>query len=187
MPLKEIIDKLSNEMLRRLGPGDLAELRRMTPGDVEPPAYWRLAAECGFLEERPDRWAPIVRIMAILTPKGDRRPSDKLHVTERPLGGALADGGNAAWGTGPNRNPAVSEARLARFLAAPQGLLGDALLRLARMLAAKRDNASGVNCVEIATLLLSGNPTKPLREIARAYYARLDAVAHSSDAKDDMK
>ena len=31
MPLEEIIKKLSEQMLRRLGPGDLAELRRMTP------------------------------------------------------------------------------------------------------------------------------------------------------------
>ena len=186
MSLKEIIEKLSEQMLRRLGPGDLAELRRMTPDVVEPSAYWRLAAECGFLDDNSERWTPVVQIMAILTPKGNRLPSDRLHDPKRPLGAVLVDGGNPAWSGGADARPSVSETRLARFFATPAALRADALLRFARMLASKRDRTSGVNCVEIAKLLLSGNPTEPQRDIARAYYARLDAARPSKSEEDEQ-
>ncbi len=185
MPLEEIIKKLSEQMLRRLGSGDLAELRRMTPEIVEPSAYWRLAAECGFLDDRSERWTPVVRLMAILTPKGNRLPSDRLHDPKRPLGAVLADGGNPAWSGGADASPSVSEARLARFFATPAALRAGALLRFARMLALKRDRTSGVNCVEIAKLLLSSNSTEPQRDIARAYYARLDAARPSKSEEDE--
>ena len=68
MPLEEKIPKLSERLLRS-GTGDLAELRRMEIGGPGPAAYWRLAAECGFLESDADAWMRIVRIMALLTPK----------------------------------------------------------------------------------------------------------------------
>jgi hypothetical protein len=185
MPLKEIIEKMSEQMLRRLGPGDLAELRRMAPDVIEPTAYWRLAAECGFLDDRSERWRPVIQIMALLTPKGNRLPSDRLHDPKRPLGAVLADGGNPAWSNGDAR-PFVAEARLARYFATPSALRADALLRLARMLASKRDRNSGINCVEIAKALLSGNPTELQREIARTYYARLDAALPSKSEVDEQ-
>jgi CRISPR system Cascade subunit CasB len=185
MPLKEIIEKLSEQMLRRLGPGDLAELRRMTADLVEPSAYWRLAAECGFLDGRSERWMPVVQVMAILTPKGNRLPSDRLHDPKRPLGAVLADGGNPAWSNGDAR-PFVAEARLARYFATPSASRPNALLRFARMLASKRDRTSGINCVEIAKLLLSGNPIELQREIARTYYARLDAARPSKSEVDEQ-
>ena len=185
MPLKEIIEKLSEHMLRRLGPGDLAELRRMAPDLVEPTAYWRLAAECGFLDDRSERWRSVVQIMAVLTPKGNRLPPDRLHDAKRPLGAVLADGGNPAWRNG-NARPFVAEARLARYFATPSASRQNALLSFARMLASKRDRTSGINCVEIATLLLSGNPTEVQREIARTYYARLDAARRSKSEEDEQ-
>ncbi len=185
MPLKEIIEKLSEQMLGRLGPGDLAQLRRMAPNAVEPSAYWRLATECGFLDDCSERWRPVVQIMAVLTPKGNRLPSDRLHDPKRPLGSVLADGGNPAWNNGDAR-PFIAEARLARYFATPTALRPNALLRFARMLAPKRDRTAGINCAEIAKLLLSGNPTELQREIARTYYARLDAARPSKSEVDEQ-
>jgi CRISPR system Cascade subunit CasB len=58
--------------LRHLDPGPLAELRRMEPDRAEAlaPYFWRLASRHGL---RPhDRWALIVKMMAILTDKATR-------------------------------------------------------------------------------------------------------------------
>ena len=193
MPLKDIVEKISEQMLWRLGTGDLAELRRMTLGAVEPLAYWRLAAECGFLDSKPERWAPIVQIMAILTPKGNRLALDRLHDAKRGLGEVLADGGNPARSDGSfvdgerTPHPFVSEKRFAQFLAAPAEQDADSLMRLARSLAANRDRSCGVNCLEIASLLLSTDRTNGLRKIARDYYRRLDSVAHSAEFEENAQ
>lgn len=193
MPLKDIVEKISKQMLRSLGTGDLAELRRMTRGAVEPLAYWRLAADCGFLDSKSERWAPFVQIMAILTPKGNRLPSDRLHDAKRELGEVLADGGNPAWSDGSfvdgerTPRPFVSEKRFAQFLAAPSGQAADSLMRFARSLAASRDRSHGVNCLDIASLLLSTDRTDGLRKIARDYYRRLDSAAHSAEFEENAQ
>jgi hypothetical protein len=184
MPLKDIIEKTSEQMLRRMGPGELAELRRMS-GPVAPAAYWRLAAECGFLDDNPQRWMPIIQIMALLTPKGDRQSNDRLHDPRRQFGEVLADGGDADWRGGGDARPFLSETRLARFLAAPAAARAETLTRLARALASTRNRNSGVNCVEIASLILSTDPA--LNKIAQAYYRRLDAARTSApeESNDD--
>lgn len=96
-----------------------------------------------------------------------------LHDTRHPLGMALCDGGRKDWS---GARPLVSESRLMRFLALPPVRRGDALERLARMLAANRDAGQGLNCVDIAWLLFSDSPT-PAQRLARAYYRRLDSAA----------
>jgi hypothetical protein len=72
MQLNEKVVALSDELLR-LDPGDLAELRRFQRGEAGPLSYWRLAAKCGFLDDSPERWGPLVRVLAILTPKGEKQ------------------------------------------------------------------------------------------------------------------
>jgi Glycosyl hydrolase 108 len=79
------------EMLM-LDPGPIAELRRMGPDGPGNAAYWRLASRCGFLDEKADAWMSIVKIMAILTSKGERRDGDKLHESRHGLGEALCPG-----------------------------------------------------------------------------------------------
>ena len=60
MLLKEKAVALSDELLR-LDAGDLAELRPVPAGrEAGPLAYWRLAATCGFLDDPPERWGPLV-------------------------------------------------------------------------------------------------------------------------------
>ncbi|MCW2274732.1 hypothetical protein GJ654_11840 [Rhodoblastus acidophilus] len=184
MSLDEKIALLSLRLLR-LDTGALAELRRMEVGGVGPLPYWALAAECGFLDENAAAWMRIVQIMATLAPKGERHGHDRLHDPERKLGRVLCDGGDSNWPTaGADPRPVLSESRLARLLATPADQRGAALARLARMLTASRDRASGVNCTEIAALLLFENIERNLRQIAQAYYRRLDPAARKAEKEE---
>ena len=180
MRLEEQIGKLSKRLLA-YAPGQLAELRRMEPGSAGVPAYWRLANECAFRDQDADIWMSIVRTMAILAPKGQRNARHRLHDRGRHLGAVLCDGGDPSW---LPRDPSsadgvVSEKRLMRFLALPASQRGPALERIARMLATRRDRdpEQGLNCTEIAALLLWPEDQRNLQNIARDYYRRLDYVA----------
>ena len=180
MPLEDTLDKLSQGM-SRLGTGPLADLRRMAvdgPGTTD---FWHLANCYGFLESsNTDSWMRIVKIMAILTPKGEPAGRSPLHDKSRSLGKVLCDGGRHDW-SGVGDTPFLSETRLARLLAQQPAQRAEALERLARALAAKRNPDIGINCVEIAALLLyPDNESHHLRELARAYYRRLDSAARKT-------
>jgi CRISPR system Cascade subunit CasB len=182
MPPDEMIDLLSKHLLR-LDSGSLAELRRIEIGGAGPLPFWRLAAECGFLDSDANVWMHIVQILAILAPKGERLHSDRLHDLKRRFGAVLCDGGDPGWTGGGGARPFFSEARLARLLAKPAEQRADALTRTARMLASSRDRASGINCQEIAALLLLPKVESPLQAIARAYYQRLDSATRKAEQK----
>lgn len=174
MTLSETIKALSKELLQ-LQPGALAELRRMDPDGPGAPDYWRLATACGFLHDtRTDAWMRIVKVLAILTPKGERHLADRLHNDRHGFGAALCDGGNPSWGSSGGAHPVLSETRLARFLALPPSQRGPALERLSRQLVRCRDRGHGFNCREIAELLLNPENRSIQRDIAAAYYKRLD-------------
>lgn len=180
MPLKETVESLSGE-LPRLGTGPLAELRRMKVGGPGVAAFWVLAGKCDFLDDtNTNTWMRIVKIMAILTPKGQGGAQRPLHDAKRRLGAVLCDGGNPDWPANPDEpRPVVSETRLARLLAQRPDQRSEALECIARMLAARRDPASGIDCIDLARLLL--RPEKAdLQTLARTYYQRLDAAAHKS-------
>jgi len=184
MLLDEKIALLSQRLLR-LDTGALSELRRMEVGGVGPLPYWALASECGFLDDDAAAWMRIVHILALLTPRGELHAGDRLHDPERRLGAALCDGGDPTWPpAGGDPRPIVSESRLARLLATPVSQRGEALTRLARMLAARRDRGSGVNCKEIAALLLFGDVERNLQQIAQAYYRRLDSAARKAEKEE---
>lgn len=186
--LQDKIQQLSSEMLG-LAPGPLAELRRMEAGGIGTPAYWRLAVHAGLLDGNPEVWMQIVKIMAIMTPKGTRTPDERLHQAEdgngrqRSLGAVLCDGGDPSWPPKgqPVHDGVLSEKRLARFLALPPSARGAALERIARTLASRRDVTSGVDCVEIARLLLSPDDHEPPRRVAREYYRRLDRAVRANE------
>ncbi|MBF0400778.1 MAG: hypothetical protein HQL90_08420 [Magnetococcales bacterium] len=170
--LGEAISRTSAFLLK-LEPGPLARLRRMDvngPGETE---FWQLAGKCGFLAEtQEDKWLRLVKIMAILTPKGDPANRDRLHQSERTFGAALCDGGQPGWS---GEVPFFSERRLARFLTLPFARRGEALEGIARMLATNRAPNSGINCLDIACLLFS-NDAKYTRKLASTYYNRLDST-----------
>lgn len=178
--IEETIESLSAKLLG-LDPGPLAELRRMQPDGPGTPIFWRLAAQYNFRDPDLGAWKQIVRILALLTPRGSRSGDARLHERSRRLGAVLCDGGNPAWPPpGPEPNPALSEQRLARFLAMSSAQRGDALERIARLLARTRDPQSGINCVEIARLLLYPDDVRQLQDIARDYYSKLDRAAKQS-------
>ena len=178
--LDEKVEVLSARMLA-LDPGPLAELRRMESDGVGTAMFWRLAASLDFPAEETNQWMQIVRILAILTPKSRLSPAVRLHDRSRRLGRTLCDGGNQAWPTDPKSpRPALSEERLARLLATPVEQRGEAIERIARMLARSRTPEIGINCTEISRLLLEPDNPRPLQDIARYFYARLDPADRNS-------
>ncbi|MBF0185572.1 MAG: hypothetical protein HQM06_14465 [Magnetococcales bacterium] len=170
--LGEAISRASAFLLR-LDPGPLARLRRMAVNGPSETAFWQLAGKCGFLADfQEDKWLQLVKIMAILTPKGDPANRGRLHQSEYAFGTALCDGAQPGWS---GEIPFFSERRLARFLTLPFARRGEALEGMARMLAANRTPNSGINCLDIACLLFSDD-VKHTRKLASTYYKRLDST-----------
>ena len=149
--------------LARLDPGDLARLRRMDvdgPGEM---AFWQLAAELDLPGERA-QWLLPIKLMALLTPKGDphagKRPA---HDPARAVGAALADAG-------------FSETRLLRLIERAPGTRADAVEGMIRFLAA-RSPGQGINCRELFWLLHSDGSPGPLRNLADRYFRAAPPVA----------
>jgi CRISPR system Cascade subunit CasB len=179
--------------LAKLDPGPLAELRRAPPDDQtpRPPYFWRLVARHGIHKGDEDTWLRIIRIMAILTAKGDPEGKASPHVGKsddngwRGFGTTLCDGGDRAWGQGELKPRAMlSEQRFARLLAAKGAVRADLLERAARALASSKPAASQVDCTDLAKLLLYPDEPDHARSLARQYYARLDRASRPSDNAD---
>ena len=154
--------------LRRLDPGPLAELRRME-AETAAPVFWRLAARYpDTIGKRQEAWIIILRILAILTPKGAAAGRPALHDSDRPFGLALCDGGDPGW-TGPQ--PILSERRLAQLLAARGKARNVLMTRAARALATSRPPQAGLDVRDIAWAVLAPKGTA---RIAETYYRRLD-------------
>ena len=170
--------------LRHLDPGSLAELRRMKPG-AGAPVFWRLVAQhpntigrAGDEKTWQETWMDIVRILAILTPKGDPTTRPRLHNPKRRLGEVLCDGGDREW-NGPR--PLVSELRLARLMSARGSQRAELLRHAARMIARSRRDV-GIDVVDVAMVLLRPDDG---RRLAEPYYRCLDraeaAARHSEE------
>jgi CRISPR system Cascade subunit CasB len=131
--------------------GDRAELRRWTPGEVPPLAYWRLAADripANLRVGRDDQnWAFYVHAVALLAPEG--------HTPGVSIGDAL-------------RRTGYHEKRVARLLGADEGdAFRSALLQAVRWLASHR---RGVDTVELAGAFRFGGTDHTRERIARGYY-----------------
>jgi CRISPR system Cascade subunit CasB len=188
MPLETVADRAAflAAQLQKLDPGPLARLRRMeTDEPATEPAFWRLVAPFNPSEDRVQAWQQVVRILAILTPRGDAASRPELHDPRRPLGAALCDGGSRHWpepGVAEPR-PVLSEQRLARFAALPLAARAGGLERLARGLARSRDPDAGIDCADIAALLLFSDPSKPMSDLVRQYYLRLDRAHRAASSQ----
>ena len=162
------------QMLQWLEPGPLAELRRME-GGAGAAGFWRLAARHPETIGRNQKcWMAIVRIMAILAPKGEPETRGMLHDAKRRLGAVLCDGGDPGWPGSGTPRAVVSEFRLGRLLAA-RGKQREVLLtRAVRAIARTRQPGSGINVVDIAWTLLDTDFGHSARQLAEPYYRRLD-------------
>jgi CRISPR system Cascade subunit CasB len=185
MRLESIVDTLSRGLLA-LDTGSLADLRKMSVDGPGPHAYWKLAAECDVIDQPFLRWAPLVRAMALMTPKGQRQLSDRVHDHERKLGAALCDGGAAAWPNG-SPSPLLSEQRLGRLLAAPGARRSEMLTRAVAMVAVNRDRSRGLDCVGLASLMLGKDVKRDAEDVARAYYRRLDGANRAANTKEQTR
>lgn len=151
---------------RHLGPGDLAELRRLRPEDPGSPAFWRLVATyldgnlpkgeaARFVAER--QWATILRTFAEL--KG-------LHAPAVSLGRALAEAD-------------FSELRFSRLLRAKDALLDDAVRGASRILASKGQKACLTDFAALV-LIQDGEPAEVVRRrLARTYYSKTPTTTPS--------
>lgn len=167
-------------MLQRLEPGPLAELRRMGT-ETGAPIFWRLAARYpDTIGRRHEKWISIVRIVAILIPKGEPAERKPLHDAKRRLGEVLCDGGDPGWPNSNSPRPVLSERRLAQLIAARGMQRGVLLERAARAISRTRQSGSGVNVVDIAWTLLDFDSGGIGRHLAGPYYRRLDRADHDN-------
>ena len=175
--------------LARLLPGDLAELRRMAPHNPGP-WFWRLASRHGAtIGRREDDWVHILRILAILSPRGDPEKRPRLHNPDRHLGAVLCDGGDPAWpraSLGKPR-PAYSELRFARLLEAGRSQRSTLLTRAARSLARSMPPGGGVDVGDIAFAALYPDSAEVNNGLARSYYSRLDGATQRADNQEGDK
>lgn len=162
--------------LQHLAPGNLAELRRMGPMTVASPTYWRLAARHSAMSSNNSGdWQSVLRIFAILTPRGGPENRLPLHNPKRRLGQVLCDGGNPEWpGPGESVRPVISERRLAQLMSARGKQRQILFERAMRVIARTRHPESGVNVADIAWWLLSTDAELSARHLAESYYQRLD-------------
>lgn len=169
-------------MLKDLAPGPLAALRRMEfPNGA--PCFWRLAARYPetIAPSREADWMTIVKILAILTPKGDPEQRKPLHQVRRALGKVLCDGGNPAWpGSNPPR-PVLSERRLAQLLASRGEQKRVLFTRAMQAISRTYQSGSGINVVDIARTVLGRNPG----DVARSYYHRLDRAERNTETNQE--
>jgi CRISPR system Cascade subunit CasB len=159
--LRSLVGRIAAHIDEAMAPGDVASLRKLRPGAVWSPSFWRILVV--DLSERlpadgPPRldaerkWAAIVQAIAQL--RG-------LHDPQVSLGRAMARTG-------------ATEHRLLRLLRAGDEPLADAIRTTAHQLAAV---AQGVDCADFARLALSDGRSdeQAVRErIAYDYYAEVE-------------
>ncbi|MBN2358789.1 MAG: type I-E CRISPR-associated protein Cse2/CasB [Deltaproteobacteria bacterium] len=160
--LGPLIGRLAHAIESELSPGDVAELRRLEPGDPSAPAFWKVIA--AHIEPKwklpptePGRstaerqWAALLSAMARLQGMHDQR---------QRLGHALAQA-------------QLSELRFDRLLRAHDEALLDQLRSTVHFVAAK---GVAVNCRDLADLLLSDGTEraeKVRRRLARDYFTTI--------------
>ena len=172
------------KLLEDLATGPLAELRRMN-ASAAAPVFWRLASRYPQTIGRNElqaEWASIIRILAILTERGDPSQRHPLHDSRRRFGAVLCDGGDLNnWPKDNERpQPVFSEQRFAQLLASRGQQRAVLLERAARLLARNRVPGSGMNVVDIAWSLLKPDDGGHLAE---HYYKRLDRAERADKTR----
>ena len=175
--------------LARLSPGDLAQLRRMEPRNPSP-WFWRLASRYSATISRGEEdWVHVLRILAILTPRGEPERRPPLHDPDRHLGAVLCDGGDISWpgAIQGKPRPVYSELRFARLLESNRNQRPTLLTRAARSLARSMPPGAGINVKDIAFAALYPHSAKVNNGLARSYYTRLDNATRGAGNKEEDK
>lgn len=165
--------------------GDLAALRRMSPGSgQDAPAFWRLAARYDLLgaPEVERKWALIIHGIALMTPTAAHdRAASSAHDPQTSVGSALF-GSESSGESG-----FYSELRLSRLLTARGDVLQVLLARMFRML-----GSGGVtfDWREMARLILldgfdQAGAERTRQRIARDYFrAEFRAERRTAESAD---
>lgn len=166
--LGSTISRLANYMNKGvLGPGEVADLKRLDCARPDKPAFWR-ALSWWISPDRPPgpdeerRWALVLSGMARMSPRN--------HQPGRKLGRVLAEHD-------------YSELRLARLLRSRGASFDSTVRRLSYFLSARGEP---VDWTELAALILTVNPEKAeaiRRRIARDYYASARAIQNQQEVK----
>ncbi|WP_347267667.1 type I-E CRISPR-associated protein Cse2/CasB [Paracoccus sp. (in: a-proteobacteria)] len=145
--------------LAAAGAGERAAARRM--GSEGSALFWRMVARHKISRRDEESWRRITQLLALLTPSS---ATETRHQAGHRFGAVLADGGaeNARL-----EQPALSEQRLARLLAARGPARLDAIERAVRALARQQPR---IDAPSLAWAVLREDG----RDIARDYYNRLD-------------
>ena len=173
-------------MLKDLAPGPLAALRRMEfPNGAS--CFWRLAARYPetIAPSREADWMTIVKILAILTPRGDPEQRKPLHQSRRALGEVLCDGGNPAWPDSNPPRPVLSERRFAQLLASRGEQKRVLFTRAMQAISRTYQSGSGIDVVDIAWTVLASNSGPMKQRLARAYYRRLDRAGRNAETNQE--
>jgi CRISPR system Cascade subunit CasB len=159
--LRSLVGRIAAHIGEVMPPGDVASLRKLRPGAMWSPPFWRilvlhlsrsLPAEGRPRLDTERKWAAIVQAIAQL--RG-------LHDPQVSLGRALARAG-------------ATEQRFLRLLRATDEPLADAVSTAAHQLAT---GAQAVDCADFARLVLSDGRAdeQSIRErIAYDYYAEVE-------------
>ncbi|MFW6189815.1 MAG: type I-E CRISPR-associated protein Cse2/CasB [Planctomycetota bacterium] len=159
---RSVVGKVAHAIEHQLPPGDVAELRRVTPDDPYTPALWKLLLHHvpeswtggPGRDENERRWAALFAGMAVAA---------GLHDPAVPLGRALAEAG---W----------SELRFVRLMRDRADGLADRVRRVAAYLNSKAQTA---DWADVANLLLEQEgewAERHRRRIARDYYRALQRL-----------
>lgn len=157
----------------RLGPGQIAELRRLDVERPSAPTFWAVVATELDAHLPPDgavvarraaerRWAVALRALAVLA---------GLYRKGHRLGAALAAAG-------------FSEMRFQRLLASPEDRLPDEIATVARYLAAKGEAFDWFDLVRLAVEVDPTAADDARRDIARDYF-RTQAKAKAASTADE--
>ena len=151
--------------------GDLASLRRMDPDEPRAPAWWRIMARYGLLDQDPDtetRWGLILSGIALMTRQTPGQQDHRTaHNGQNAVGRALHNGNDAF-----RPEPLYREERVLRILNLEGESLRTALQRLFRSLG---NQGVSFNWREMARLILADERQPEVaeqsrRRIAREYY-----------------
>ena len=166
----EIVRNLAME-IARLDPGSAAALRRGPLAGAGAAAFWQLLAKHDIVLGE-QAWATVIQAIAILTGVGGGgTPGTTTHAHDpkTTMGGALFGAG-------------VSDLRLARLLAAQEGLRSELAVRMCRRLA--RDPAHRrFDLRTLARFLVYADANTDQR-IAREYY-RAEAQKRHSQTQEE--